>query len=187
MNNDEARSFLDLARMLDNKLGEIDDAKAAIWADLLPDVPLKAAIAAMKEHYRRTDVTIMPAHIKPMMSALMIDYRGSQKRAEAEKRWARQRRELEAGTWEQPAMYDRDHAAPPPDEDPARTPGMQAAWREIRGILGPRVPRKRKWWEKPRAVQEEEKARGNEPAPIGNLLGAVRHAIQNPTEQGEQQ
>ena len=175
---EEARSFLDLARMLDNKLGEIDDAKATIWADLLPDVELKAAVAAMKEHYRRTDVTIMPAHIKPMMSALMIDWRGAQRRREMEQGWAERRRALEAGELPETGMYDRDNAEPPPDVDPARSPRMQAAWEEMRGILGPRKRRARKWWEKPRAEQAEEKARGNEPQPLGNLLGKVRHQIE---------
>lgn len=64
MTPDEARTLLDMVRMIDNKIGEPDDARATLWAEVLGDMPLKKALAGMKEHYRTSAETIMPSHIR---------------------------------------------------------------------------------------------------------------------------
>lgn len=101
MDAQEARTLLDLARMLDNKIGEPDDVRAMMWAEVLPDVVLGDAVNAVKLHYRESVDTIMPAHVRSLVKRL----RSAQ---EAE------RRSVEARTPrvdERPVLSDEGRAA----------------------------------------------------------------------------
>ncbi|WP_382307328.1 hypothetical protein [Herbiconiux sp. UC225_62] len=67
MTADETIVFLTRAALLDPRMKRVDPAEyadmAIAWADLLDDVPLEVALAALRKHYRESSDTITPARI----------------------------------------------------------------------------------------------------------------------------
>ena len=87
MTPDEAFTLLTRARNLDNKIGPVDMPRATVWAEELPDVSLKAALAALSRHYQDNPETFNIGHVRPLAKKVMAEWKG-QKRAEESKRVA---------------------------------------------------------------------------------------------------
>jgi hypothetical protein len=170
VNVGEARAVLDLARMLDNKIGEVDDAKAALWAELLPDVEIRAAVAAIKAHYAVSADTVMPAHIKPAIRRLRADWREAKRRADQ----LDARRAL--GPSSDPRVIDRaDAPRIAAEARESRSPRVAEALAEARRIVGPGRPSALRIGGSMRRHGESSLPRAaREPSRLGDLLRDVQ-------------
>lgn len=63
MNAAEVARLLGIASTLDNKISAGSTMQVRTWAHVLDDVPYSAAENALREHYRRSTDTVMPADI----------------------------------------------------------------------------------------------------------------------------
>ena len=61
MDTREAFQLLTLASVFDGRT--VDKETATVWAEVLADVPLADATAAMKAHYKDEAKWMMPAHV----------------------------------------------------------------------------------------------------------------------------
>jgi hypothetical protein len=61
MNRLEAAQLLAVVSELDRR--DVTEEAAAVWAVALPDVALGDALTAVREHFRRTSVPLMPSHV----------------------------------------------------------------------------------------------------------------------------
>lgn len=81
MTPDEAMQLLIKARQLDNKIGDVDPIRAAVWAEELGDVSYRAASAALSRHYRDNSETFNIGHVRPLAKKVMAEWK-EQKRIE---------------------------------------------------------------------------------------------------------
>lgn len=67
MNADEAQRLLTLASARDGRI--VDRPTAIVWSQDLCDVDYDEAVEAAREHYRRSDRWLMPAHVVQLVEA----------------------------------------------------------------------------------------------------------------------
>lgn len=167
MTPQEARTLLDEIRMVDNKIGEPDDVRAVLWSQILAGMTLEKAIAGMKEHYRTSTETIMPAHIRAAADRVWRDWEGRQR-----SHLARQAPALECVA----AMDEQSKAAA--RESREHSPAVAAELAELRAKLGPRKSGAldARWKVKYRG--ERQPAAGRDPERLGRLLRVVRDNVE---------
>jgi hypothetical protein len=78
VNAAEVAHLLGIASTLDNRVSAESKMQVRVWAHVLDDVPFDVAEHALREHYRRSTETIMPANI--------VEYRRTARRVTAEQR-----------------------------------------------------------------------------------------------------
>lgn len=75
MNAFEANVLLTKAALLDPRMKRVDPVEqadmATAWAEVLDDIPLLAALAAVREHYRREPRTITPADVRILAESIV--------------------------------------------------------------------------------------------------------------------
>lgn len=103
MNITEAAALLVKARMLDPRIGAPDEGRATAWAEVLADIPIDVAMAALGRHYQANDTTVMPVHIRRLAREIQRS-RHTQRLADIE---AHQRAQIEPPTPEQIAASNQ--------------------------------------------------------------------------------
>lgn len=168
----EALELLAKARMIDVKVGEPDDARASMWAELLEDVPLAAAEVALKQHYRASTETIMPAHIREALKKLRSEVREGRRRAEWEREWERQRKALiGAQTANEAPRWGRGYEEYKAERARLRLPSSRKAFENSKQVKC-RGPEK-----------GADKPRGRDPQRLGGLLRVVSEQVKPRNEE----
>lgn len=94
MNRAEVATLLGAASAVDPKVPQPDPDVLIMWAGILGDVPADIAGAAVREHYRRSGETVMPADIVEHWRTVRRDATEHKHAAELRARSAEQRRYL---------------------------------------------------------------------------------------------
>lgn len=174
---EEARSLLDLIRMVDNRIGEPDDARALLWSQILGPMSLEQALVGMREHYRTSSQTIMPAHITEAADRVLQRWE-SRKRSHV----ARNAESIQA-VMVPGEIGERDQHV---DFEAARSRYSQAKRDAIEYIrsLSP-APRRSavraRGVVRYRGARSSERAQEGDPARVGSLLPVVQSRVKQPS------
>lgn len=191
MNVDEAEALLKTVRIIDPRIavgGLIDPLQVALWAEMLADVPYRAAEAAMKEHYKTSTEVIMPGHIRPLMKKIMGAWKeqkrvGEQRRDQLE-RASRGELECRALPGE---LGDRREVMATVDRS-AYSEAKAAAIAHMRSVTPPSRPVRiggsmRAGKAAGRLQGGEEVPRGRDPERLGGLLRVVSSQVKPSIEE----
>lgn len=93
MNRGEVAALLGAASAVDARIPQPDPDVLTMWAGILDDVPADVAGAAVREHYRHSSETVMPADIVAHWRTIRRE--AAERRHEAELRAHRTARQLD--------------------------------------------------------------------------------------------